>query len=65
MGLLSTAIGVLPAGMIVLGEVAERWGARDAVLVSVLVGAGLCLLWTWRFREVVWLRTDGSGTLDR
>ena len=55
MGLLSTAIGVLPAGMIALGELAEAWGARDAVLASVLIGALLCALWVTRWRQVLWL----------
>ena len=53
MGLLSTAIGVLPAGMIALGELAERLGARDAVLASVVAGAVLCSLWVVRHRQVL------------
>ena len=55
MGLLSTAIGVLPAGMIALGELAEVWGARDAVLASVVVGAVLCSVWVLRHRQVLGL----------
>ena len=56
MGLLSTAIGVLPAGMIALGELAEVWGARDAVLASVVAGAVLCCLWVLIHRQVLTLR---------
>jgi predicted MFS family arabinose efflux permease len=55
MGLLSTAIGVLPAGMIALGELAEVWGARDAVLASVLTGIVLCCLWVALWRQVIGL----------
>ncbi len=53
MGLLSSAIGVLPAGMIRLGELAQVWGARDAVLASIIVGAVLCVLWVVTHREVL------------
>ena len=48
MGLLSMAIGMLPVGMAVLGEVAEVVGPRRALLASNLlglVGLGLFLLW--------------------
>ncbi len=45
LGLLSTAIGVLPLGMIALGELAEIVGAPNAVTISVLVGASLTIVW--------------------
>jgi predicted MFS family arabinose efflux permease len=45
LGLLSTAIGVLPLGMIALGELAEAFGAPTAVLSFTLTGTGLMLLW--------------------
>jgi len=53
MGLLSTAIGVLPAGMIVLGELAQVWGTRDAVLASIILGAVLCVMWVVTHRQVL------------
>lgn len=53
LGLLSTAIGVLPLGMIALGELAEVVGARWAIVASVTTGAiGLCL-WLPRRPEVL------------
>jgi predicted MFS family arabinose efflux permease len=49
LGLLSTAIGVLPVGMILLGELAERIGARTAIVVSVLSGTAVLTGWLrWR-----------------
>lgn len=57
LGLLSTAIGVLPAGMIALGYVANILGARDAVLASVGTGFILCLVWVSIRREVLDLTT--------
>lgn len=39
LGLLSTAIGVLPIGMIALGELAEAIGARAAILCAVVTGS--------------------------
>ena len=53
LGLLSMAIGMLPLGMISLGEVAEAFGAPTAVLSFTLAGAGLLLLWLRIRPEVV------------
>ena len=43
MGFLSMAIGVLPLGMICLGEVSELLGARAALVISSVVGL-VCVL---------------------
>lgn len=49
LGLLSTAIGGLPIGMILLGELAEAVGARAAILSSVLAGTVTLVGWLlWR-----------------
>jgi hypothetical protein len=53
LGLLSTSIGMLPLGMIALGELTEAVGARAAVLSFTLAGAGLLLLWLWLRPEVL------------
>jgi predicted MFS family arabinose efflux permease len=53
LGLLSTAIGMLPLGMIALGELAEAFGAPTAVLSFTLAGAVLLLLWLWLRPEVL------------
>lgn len=39
LGLLSSAIGVLPIGMLVVGEIAEVLGPSTAVAISVISGA--------------------------
>lgn len=39
LGLLSSAIGVLPIGMLAVGEIAEVFGASRAVTIAVLTGA--------------------------
>jgi len=39
LGLLGMAIGTLPLGMLALGELAERIGAREAIVVSAACGA--------------------------
>lgn len=44
MGLLSMAIGVLPLGMIVLGEVSEQLGAPTAIVVSNVLGVACVLI---------------------
>mgnify|MGYP001392699190 CR=1 FL=1 len=44
LGLLSSAIGVLPLGMLAVGEIAEVFGASAAVTISVLSGAVLMTL---------------------
>ena len=49
MGLLSMAIGVLPLGMIVLGEVSEVLGAPTALVISNVVGLAAVLAFLrWR-----------------
>jgi len=45
LGLLSTAIGVLPIGMIALGELAEVIGASPAVVASSVTGALGLAVW--------------------
>jgi MFS family permease len=48
-GLLSTAIGAMPLGMLLLGVTAELLGPRLALLVSSAMGLGLLAAWTtWR-----------------
>ena len=46
MGLLATAVGVLPLGTLALGLVAEHVGPVTAVTGSGLVGAGCLVLWS-------------------
>jgi hypothetical protein len=47
--LLSTAIGAIPLGMLLLGVTAELLGPRLALLVSSAMGLGLLAAWTtWR-----------------
>ena len=55
LGLLSTAIGVLPIGMIALGELAQRVGARWAIGASVITGLAVLGLWLGRRPEVLQL----------
>jgi predicted MFS family arabinose efflux permease len=45
LGLLSTAIGMLPLGMLALGELAQRVGATTAVVTSMVVGLVLTAVW--------------------
>ncbi len=45
MGILSMAIGTLPFAMVLLGLVAQQFGASAAVLGSVVVGIAALLLW--------------------
>jgi predicted MFS family arabinose efflux permease len=52
LGLLSMAIGVLPLGMLLLGEVAEWIGTRQAVAASSITGVLALVLWVWRRPEV-------------
>jgi predicted MFS family arabinose efflux permease len=47
LGLLSTAIGMLPLGMLALGELAEWAGATTAIVAS--AGAGLACMVVWQF----------------
>jgi len=52
LGLLSMAIGVLPIGMLLLGELAERIGTRQALATSAGCGVLILVLWVWRRPEV-------------
>jgi predicted MFS family arabinose efflux permease len=61
LGLLSTAIGVLPLGMILLGELAEARSARTAITVSALCGGIGLVLWLVRRPEVLGMRADASA----
>jgi len=45
LGLMSTAIGTLPLGMLVLGEVAQRAGAPAAIVSSMLAGLACLVVW--------------------
>ncbi len=56
MGLLSMAIGMLPLGMAALGELAEAFGPRPALIGSNLLGFIGLALFIWRRPEV--LRVD-------
>lgn len=53
MGLLSMAIGMLPLGMMALGEVAEAFGPKSALLTSNLVGLVGLALFIWRRPQVL------------
>ncbi len=53
LGLLSTAIGVLPAGTIVLGLVAEGVGIGPAIAGSACAGALALILWLARWPEAL------------
>jgi MFS family permease len=58
LGLLSTAIGVLPIGMIALGELAEQVGARAAIVTSVATGGLALVLWLLYRPDVLKMTTD-------
>ena len=57
LGLLSTAIGSLPLGMIALGELAEVVGARAAIVTSVLTGAVVLGAWLLHRPDVLRMTT--------
>jgi predicted MFS family arabinose efflux permease len=61
LGLLSTAIGVLPLGMILLGELAEARGARTAITVSAVCGGTGLVLWLLRRPDVLSMGADASA----
>ena len=52
LGLLSMAIGALPIGMYLLGEVAEIAGARNALIISALTGMAVLFVWVRRRPEI-------------
>ncbi|MGF1596988.1 MAG: MFS transporter [Acidimicrobiales bacterium] len=56
MGLLSMAIGMLPLGMAALGEMAEVFGPRPALIVSNVVGLIGLALFLWRRPEALRVR---------
>ncbi len=53
MGLLSMAIGALPIGTFLLGEIAERLGASSAVALMALSGLALLAVWVATHRQVL------------
>ena len=53
MGLLSMAIGALPVGTYVLGEVAQQLGARAAVVLMASLGLAGMTLWLMIRPEVI------------
>lgn len=65
LGLLSSAIGMLPLGMLLVGEIAEVFGASRAITVSVLSGALLMTLFLRVRPEASYLhQAAGSPTID-
>lgn len=58
LGMLSMAIGALPAGMYVLGEVAERTGASTALAVNAALGVLVLAAWIWRRPEVAHMTVE-------
>ena len=68
LGLLSSAIGVLPLGMLAVGEIAEVFGASAAVTISVLSGAVLMTLFLRVRPESIYQRQQSEEavtSLDR
>jgi predicted MFS family arabinose efflux permease len=61
LGLLSTAIGVLPLGMLALGELAEAIGTRPAVAWSAGAGAVAATVWLVRRPQVLTMTTGSGG----
>jgi predicted MFS family arabinose efflux permease len=64
LGLLSSAIGVLPLGMLVLGELAEVLGTSPAIVISVITGAALMTLFLRKRPEVLDMRQGASESED-
>ena len=64
LGLLSTAIGVLPIGMIALGELAEVTTASTAVTASSVAGAVGLAVWL-RYWPESWRVTSGVAGQER
>ena len=56
LGLLSRAIGVVPLGMLAVGEIAEVFGASQAVAIGVLTGALLMTLFLRMRPEAIYQR---------
>lgn len=53
LGLLSMAIGALPVGMYLLGEVAEAFGAPTALVIDMAVGTLVLAIWIRRHPEIL------------
>ncbi|MDP6900446.1 MAG: MFS transporter [Acidimicrobiales bacterium] len=53
MGLLSMAIGALPVGTFLLGEIAERLGASSAVVIMALSGLTFLAVWVSTHRQIL------------
>ena len=53
LGLLSMAIGALPVGMYLLGELAERTGASAALVITVSAGVVALALWVRTHPELL------------
>ena len=64
LGLLSTAIGVLPLGMLGLGELAEAFGTRTAITASATAGAAVAGLWLLRHPQVLHTTAQPYSTVD-
>ena len=65
LGLLSSAIGVLPLGMLLVGEIAEVLGASRAIAISVLSGALMMTVFL-KFRpEASYLSQSHSDPIPR
>ena len=60
MGLLSMAIGALPVGTFLLGEIAERVGASGAVVFMASTGLVALALWLLTHREVLTMGRSGD-----
>jgi predicted MFS family arabinose efflux permease len=61
LGVLSTAIGSLPLGMVVIGVGAEVFGVRTALLVSAVTGMAVLLVLMSRSRELLAPSPLGDG----
>ncbi len=64
LGLLSTAIGMLPLGMIALGELAEAFGTRTAITASALTGALCAIVWLLRYPQVLAMTASDPPVAD-
>jgi len=61
MGLLSMAIGALPVGTFLLGEIAEQLGASSAVVAMAVSGLLLLGVWITRHGEVLAMRRSADS----
>jgi MFS family permease len=65
LGVLSTAIGSLPLGMVVIGLAANQLGARPALLASAIVGLTAMLWLTLRSPELLAASTPAGDAATR